>query len=221
MKKLLLFVGFFTTSIGLFAQMYGGYGAMYGGASAMAALNSGEISSLDNVAAVNITYDYSETGVGAFKKESDYLNKRSKEMNEKKPGSGDKMRTNWEEGKKQKYEPKFQELFNKTGAKSIKMTGTNYATTADITLIVKTTFMEPGINIGIYKKPAYVDMECIFRDKAGKDLVTFFIKNSIGSQIMGFDYDVSSRLVESYAKAAKMLVNVIAKERKKAAKAKK
>ncbi|MBC7387975.1 MAG: hypothetical protein H7329_02075 [Opitutaceae bacterium] len=213
MKKLLLLVGFLVSSSCLFAQMYGG-------SAAMAALNSGEISSLDNVTMVNIIYDYTETGVGAYKKEADYLAKRSKEMNDKKPGTGDKMKENWEQGKKQRYEPRFQDLFTKTGQK-IKMSGTNYTTNNEVTLIVKTTFMEPGINIGIYKKPAYVDMECIFRDKAGKDLVAFFIKNSLGEQAMGFDYDVSSRLVESYAKAAKMLVSAIAKERKKAAKAKK
>ena len=214
MKKLILFIGFLASTSGLFAQMYGGNAAM-------AALNSGDVSTIDNVTTVNIIYDYSETGVGAFKKESDYLTKRTKEMNDKKPGSGDKMATNWQEGKKGRYEPKFQDLFTKYGTKSLKMGGVNYATNNDITLVVKTTFIEPGINIGIYKKPAYVDMECIFRDKTGKDLVAFFVKNSLGEQAMGFDYDVSSRIVESYGRAAKMLVSIIAKERKKAAKGKK
>lgn len=210
MKKLGLFLSLVLGFTSLQAQMYGG-------AAAMCALNSGDINTLANVKKINIVYDYSEAGVGAYRKEEDYLKKRGDEMNEKKPGTGDKMRTSWEEAKKGKYEPKFEELFNKTG-EDIDMQAKNYATDNEVTLTVKTTFIEPGVNVGIYKKPAYVDMECVFKDKSGKELVSFYVKNSIGSQAMGFDYDVSSRLVESYAKAAKMLVGGIKKERKKSKK---
>jgi hypothetical protein len=213
MKKLALVLGLFVTAIGVKAQMYGAVAGM-------AALNSGDIATLDNVKLVNIAYDYSEAGVGAYRKEQDYLEKRSAEMNEKKPGTGDKMVQGWQDGKKNRYEPKFEELFSKYGKDDLEMEGKNYATTNDVTLLVKTTFIEPGVNVGVYKKPAYVDMECIFKDKTGKELVSFFVKNCQGSQAMGFDYDVSSRLVESYAKAAKTLVGAIAKERKKAAKKK-
>jgi hypothetical protein len=207
MKKLGFIFGLIISFSSLKAQMYGG-------AAPMCQLNSGDVKALANVKKVNIVYDYSAAGVGAFRNEEDYLKKKGDEMNEKKPGTGDQMRTSWNEAKKAKYEPKFQELFNKTG-EDIEMQGENYATANEVTLTVKTTFMEPGVNIGIYKKPAYVDMECVFTDKAGKELASFFVKNSIGSQAMGFDYDVSSRLVESYAKAAKMLVGGIKKERKK------
>lgn len=191
-----------------------------GGAAPMTMLNSGDISSLDNVKSVNIIYDYSELGVGAFRKEEDYIKKRSDEMEAKEKGSSEKFKKDWVDARKRRYEPKFEELFKKIGKDDIDMDGTNYATSNEVTLVVRTVFIEPGTNIGVYKKPAYVDFECTFKDKSGKDLCVFFVKNAVGSQAMGFDYAVEARVQESYAKGAKMLVQNIAKERKKAKKKK-
>lgn len=191
-----------------------------GGSAPMTMLNSGDISSLDNVKSVNIVYDYSDLGVGAFRKEEDYIKKRSDEMEAKEKGSSEKFKKDWVDARKRRYEPKFEELFKKFGKDDIDMDGTNYATSNDVTLVVRTTFIEPGTNIGVYKKPAYVDFECTFKDKSGKDLCVFFVKNAVGSQAMGFDYAVEARVLESYAKGAKMLVQNIAKERKKAKKKK-
>lgn len=191
-----------------------------GGVAPMVMLNSGDISSLDNVRAVNIVYDYSDMGVGAFRKEEDYIKKRSEEMEAKEKGSSEKFKKDWVDARKRRYEPKFEELFKKVGMDDLGMDGTNYATNNDITLVVHTVFIEPGVNVGVYKKPAYVDFECTFKDKSGKDLCVFFVKNAIGSQAVGFDFAVEARVQESYAKGAKMLAQNIAKERKKAKKKK-
>ena len=186
----------------------------------MTALNSGDISTLDNVKAVNIIYDYSNLGVGAFRKEEDYIAKRSEELEAKEKGSSEKFKKDWVDARKRRYEPKFEELFKKTGTNEIDMDGTNYATSNDVTLVVHTIFIEPGTNIGVYKKPAFVDMECTFKDKSGKELCVFYVKNAVGSQAMGFDYAVEARVLESYAKGAKMLALAIKKERKNAKKKK-
>lgn len=211
MKKITLF----TIAIFCFTLAYS-----QAGVAPMAALNSGDISTLANITKVNLIYDYSDLGVGAFRKEEDYINKRVTEIEEKKPGTSDKFKESWFDARKKTYEPQFELLFNKYAPKDINMSGTNYATDNDYTLLVHTVFIEPGVNVGIYKKPAFIDLECTFKDKDGKALCVFYIKNAIGSQAMGFDYDVSSRLKESYGKAAKMLIGIIAKERKKAGKKK-
>ena len=210
MKKTISFAALLISlSTGLFAQM--------GGAAApMAALNSGDIKSLDNVKMVNITYTYSDLSVGAFRKEEDYIAKKCDDLEKKEKGTCDKFKTNWVEARKAKYEPKFEELFTKYGEKEIEMAGKNYTTSEAVTLDIHTVFIEPGVNIGIYKKPAFIDLECTFKDKTGKALCVIYVKNAVGAQMMGYDYDVSSRLVESYAKAAKMLVLLVKKERKKA-----
>ena len=195
--------------------------AQWGGsvAAPMAALNSGDISSLDNVKTVQIVYDYTDLGVGAFRKEEDYIKKRSEELEKKEKGSSEKFKKDWVDARGRRYEPKFEELFNKEG-EEINMQGSSKPNGSEYTLTVHTIFIEPGMNIGISKKPAYVDLECTFKDKSGKELCVFYIKNAVGSNMTGMDYAVEARVVESYAKAGKMLAQAIAKERKKAKKKK-
>lgn len=209
MKKTTSFIiGLFAAANGLFAQS---------SVAPMSALNSGDISTLTDVRTVNIVYTYTDLGVGAFRKEEDYLTKKCDDI-AKKPREGascEKFKKDWADARKARFEPRFELLFNKYGEKSAFMTGTNYSTNQDVTLEVHTVFIEPGYNIGISKKPAYIDLECTFKDKSGKSLCVIYIKNAVGSQAMGYDFDVNSRIVESYSMAAKMLTGLIKKERKK------
>lgn len=209
MKKTTSFIiGLFAAANGLFAQS---------SVAPMSALNSGDISTLTDVRTVNIVYSYTDLGVGAFRKEEDYLTKKCDDI-AKKPREGascEKFKKDWTDARKARFEPRFELLFNKYGEKSAFMTGTNYSTNQDVTLEVHTVFIEPGYNIGISKKPAYIDLECTFKDKSGKSLCVIYIKNAVGSQAMGYDFDVNSRIVESYSMAAKMLTGLIKKERKK------
>ena len=208
-KRFSLIIGLFTAASGLFAQ----YGGM---SSPMSALNSGDISALNDVRNVNIVYTYNDMGVGAFRKEEDYLSKKCEDISKKKDASAcDKFKKDWVDARKARFEPKFELLFNKYGPKAAFMEGTNYSADKDVTLEIHTVFVEPGYNIGISKKPAFVDFECTFKDKSGKSLCVIFIKNAVGSQAMGYDFDVNSRIVESYGIAAKMLTGLIKKERKK------
>lgn len=221
MKNILLFISLCLINLNVSAQYYGNYGGGGGGVKPMVSLNSGDVTLLNNVKLVNIIFDYSEMGVGAFRKEEDYLNKRQKELNDKEAGKGDKVVKSWNDAKKGKYEPRFEDLFKKYAPKDLQMDGNLNTTNAEYTMLVKTVFIEPGVNIVIHSRPAYADMEFIFKDKNDKELCRYFVKNAVGAQAMGFDYDVSSRIVESYAKAAKMLVGCIKKDRKIAAKKKK
>lgn len=71
-----------TSATGMFAQMSIG-GNSGGGSAPMAALNSGDINALTTVKSVNIVYTYNDLGVGAFRKEEDYLNKKCEELKKK------------------------------------------------------------------------------------------------------------------------------------------
>jgi hypothetical protein len=194
------------------AQYYGGYST--GAVRPMIAVQSGDIAGLKGKQSVRIIYDYSSMSVGAFRNEQDFINKKVEEYNKKDPEKGEKFKQSWYNSRKERYEPKFEELFNKTIEKT-GMIGKNDGPPADVTLTVKTAMTEPGFNVGIARMPAYIDVECTFADKEGKEIVRYFVKNATGAQAMGFDYDAGSRLTESYAKAAKMLAKDVTKRLKK------
>jgi len=177
-------------------------------------LKSGDLKTIKSEKTIKVEYDYSNIKVGAFNSEAEYIDKKVKEYNAKEKGKGDKWKEGWINARKDRYEPKFKELYNKGGQKlgqSIdeSTSGTKY------TLIVKTTFIEPGYNIGISKKPAFVNFEFVFVETANPSTVVceLYLNNVMGSQGMGFDYDVGSRVAESYAKAGKMLMAYILKSK--------
>lgn len=168
-------------------------------------VESGSIAAIKSEKSINLQYDYSDFGVGKFKSEEEYLKKKSDEYNEKEPGKGDKFRAGWIGARKERYQPKFEELINDVLKKSGVSVGNN--PDAKYTLIVKTTFIEPGFNIGIMKQAAYVSFEYIFVETANPTSVVAKLSQQKvpGSQVMGYDYDAGTRIAESYAKGGKML----------------
>ena len=169
---------------------------------------------LKNEKVINIEYDYSEMSVGKFETEEGYVDKKVAEHNEKEAGKGDKWKASWEGSRQRVYHPKFEQLFNKVLAKR-GLSAAQDATDAKYTLIVKTTFLEPGFNIGIVKKAAATNLEYIFVETESKNVVAKFSQNGIpGAQAMGMDFDGSTRISESYAKGGKMLAGFIYKKLK-------
>lgn len=218
MKKLLV------CALALSLGMSFGQGAgviVYGMAAGKTGLISGDVKSLDNVSKVNILFDHKDMLIGAkggdegnYMTEVNYLTKKTTELEEKEKGRGVEFKESWEKAKTGKYPEKFEELFNKYGPEDINMGGKYNGSDAKVNMTIKTTLIDPGWNVGVMKKPSFIDIEAIFTDKAGKELCRFFVKNVLGSNGTGFDYNIASRVVESYAKSAKMLVNVIKKARK-------
>ncbi|GLU56763.1 hypothetical protein Dfri01_62240 [Dyadobacter frigoris] len=176
-------------------------------------LRSGDVSVLSGEKTVNVQYDYSEFGVGKFATEKEYLDKKSAEYNAKEPGKGDEWKKTWVADRKNKYEPKFEELFNKgmegKGLKAEPGTGAKY------TFIVRTTYVEPGFNVGVMRKNAYLNYKIDIVESAGKKTVAeIILSNVAGGQFGGFDYDSGTRIAESYAKAGKILAAFLEKQLK-------
>lgn len=172
----------------------------------------GDVTTFKGKDVVNIEYDYSNMSVGKFKNEEDYVAKKVKEYNEDEPGRGDKWAQAWVDDRGNRFEPKFEELFNKyasgkTGGVALEKFGDN-----EYTLTFKTTFTEPGFNIGVMKKPASINGELILTDSDGKELVKMGAYGCPGSQFGGFDFDSGTRIAESYAKCAKSLASYIVKK---------
>jgi hypothetical protein len=160
----------------------------------------GNINELAGISELKIAYDYEGLGVGKFDVEADYIDKKVSEKNEDEAGTGDLWKEKWFEDRPLKYEPKFEELLG------------NYAPTiksgpdveAEITMMVHTTFIEPGYNVGVSRKPALINLELTFL-RGEESILEMTLTKSPGSGAMGNDYDTGYRISEAYAKAGKSL----------------
>jgi len=166
---------------------------------------SGDLSFLKGQTELNVKYDFSDFQVGGFASEGEYKKKKIKEYNEKEAGRGDTWENSWERDKKERFPNKFEELFDKGLTGKIHAAQNN--SKATYTLIVKTTFIEPGFNVGVMRRSAAVAFEYIFIEGDDESKVMAKLKQPDvpGSQFGGYDYDTGARISESYAKGAKML----------------
>jgi len=166
-------------------------------------LVSGDLSFLKEEKVVSIEYDYSQMGVGKFKTEQEYLDKKSEEYNKKESGRGDEWVKSWKNDRATRYQPKFEELLNKYSDKlGVEFKGG--ASKSKVVMIVKTTFTEPGYNIYVSRRPALINLEVIFK-KEGVELANITLKGAPGSVYGGYDFDTGVRITEAYAKAGKEL----------------
>lgn len=165
-------------------------------------LMDGDLSVLKGIMEINVQYDYSNMAVGKYDHEADYIKKKKEDYNEKEAGKGDTWAKAWIDDRKARFEPQFEELFNKYAPFKIAQNqNTQY------TLILKTTFTEPGFNVGVMRKNAYIDAEAWIVETANPShvLMKISIKNSPGRVFGGFDFDTGLRVEEAYAKAGKSL----------------
>lgn len=174
-------------------------------------LKQGSLDALKGEKQIRIEYDFSSFGVGKFSTEKEYLDTKVAEYNKNEPGRGDKFLVSWNNDKETRFPAKFEELFN-DGMSKPGLTGARDFN-SKYTLIVKTTFMEPGFNVGVMRKSAAVSFEYWIVESANhSNVVAVLTQNEVpGMMAMGFDYDTGSRIAESYAKGAKMLAAYVLK----------
>lgn len=197
-RTLVLFLGAALLSVGASAQKI--------------KLVSGKLGFLASEKAVTIEYDYSNMGVGKFKNEEDYIDKKTAEYNEKEAGKGDQWAQAWKNDRATRFEPKFEELLNKNVAGFGPIFGKSQK--SDVVMKVKTTFTEPGYNIAISSRPAMINLEITF-SKGGEDKAKITLIGAPGTTFGGYDFDTGVRISEAYAKAGKSLGGFIVKTAKK------
>ncbi|MGE9311148.1 hypothetical protein ACLOAU_05865 [Niabella sp. CJ426] len=164
----------------------------------------GDFTPLQSEKSINIEFKYDGLAVGKFKNEEEYVAKKTEEYNKKEAGKGDKWATDWKGDRSRAYEPQFLEQFGeKSGLKNEK--------NAKYTLIFQTTFIEPGFNVGAWRKNAYINGIVTIVETANRDNIVAVInvENAPGRDAMGVDFDTAWRISEAYAKAGKSLANFI------------
>src|SRR5688572_3735559 len=127
-------------------------------------VTDGSLDVLKNEKDINIEYAYERMKVGKFDNEADYVKSRTEDLNKKEAGRGDTWAKAWVADRKSRFEPKFDELFTKTAEMTL-------ANKAKYTIIFNTSFVEPGFNVGVMKKNAYIDGEITIVETADKNKV--------------------------------------------------
>ena len=178
-----------------------GYGAIIN-------LRSGSLDFLKGETQVNVEYGYENMRVGKFEREQDYIDKKVAEFNNKEAGKGELWRQGWVNDRARRYQPKFEELLNRFLA--VRKSSLNFGSFKDAkyTLILKTTFTEPGwAGIGGIRESARIDADAVFVETQNRaiPLARLNITKSPGLGAWGYDYDAGMRIQESYAKAGKEL----------------
>jgi hypothetical protein len=174
-------------------------------------LETGSFGVLKGTTVLNIEYKYENMAVGKYKNEQEYIEDKVADYNKKEAGTGDKWKESWFADRESRFEPQFEELMNKVFAEKATGLTLSHDPTAKYTLIVHTTFTEPGYNIGISRMNAYIDarVELIETTNPSNILAKMTIDSSPGRDAMGYDFDTGYRIQEAYAKMGKELANYI------------
>lgn len=189
---------------GAMAQMYG--------SAIRTSMISGDFKALKNEKSVDVDFVYENMLVGNGMTNEQYITKRTKELNDKEAGRGDKWAVSWITDREKKYHPKFLELYNS------RMDGKQKAgldkDDAKYRLIVRTVSTEPGYNIGISKMPANIGASITLVETANPTeiLGEMVVNNCPGGNAMGFDYDTGGRIAEAYAKLGKEVATYLQKK---------
>ena len=165
-------------------------------------LVSGNVSVLKGQSVINLQYDYSRMAVGKFKNSDDYVANRTADMNKKKPGDGDRWAEAWRNDRTSRYQPMFEKNLNQIVGR-FNVTCKENATDAKYTLIIRTTFTEPGYNIGISRQNAWIKMEVdlVETSNPGTVLASMLMKREDSANMMGYDYDTGGRIQSAYDRA--------------------
>jgi hypothetical protein len=187
-------------------------------------LKSGDLTVLKGQTTINLQYDYSAMAVGKFATEAEYLKKGTDDRNAKEPGTGDAWAAKWNTGKTEKYQPAFEEDFNKQ-AEGCGITGKTDPS-AKYTLILHVTYVEQGVETVVMgtAKAASINMQVDLIETSTPDKVLASIaldavkaKTSHSTTVGGISvnksaYDATLRIAECFEAAGKQTGKFICKQ---------
>ncbi|MCU4176770.1 hypothetical protein [Carboxylicivirga sp. N1Y90] len=167
---------------------------------------------------INIVFTYNNLKVGKME-ESAYVKREIKERDTKKEGTGNEWAILWKKDKVECYPDGFIKLFNKYGEKLFDATVVPNTIDSKYTIEVNTSYIEPGFNAAIIRRPSETNHEIRIYETANPDVIIHSLElegsysNSNNSAMDGGDYySASQRIRESFARAAKEYCKFIYKE---------
>lgn len=154
---------------------------------------------LANQKVIKVKFVYDENLKIGKTSEKDYLDKKVKDLNKKEAGKGDTWLEEYYDDRTSVFEPKFMGYFNQIVA-PFGVSLQKISDQAEYLMIVNTTFIEPGFNIGYMDKPASVNFEITFTpvNDETKVLAKYTLMKSPGG-VYGIEFDFGTRIGEAYA----------------------
>lgn len=167
-------------------------------------LKSGDFKVLSDQKNINIEFTYDKDLKVGKLSEADYIKKKRDEAGKKEAANADEWEQKWKEERKDTYEPNFIKLFTNHS-------GMDESPSAKYTIIFNTIFIEPGFNVGVASKPAYINgVAYIVETKNKKNILAeITVDNAKGVMPFGTDFASSMRIGESYARAGRELARFL------------
>lgn len=174
-------------------------------------LTSGSVDFIKDQKVIDFFFTYDEMLVGKLT-EQEYVDKKTTEYNKKEDGKGEQWKAAWYGDRKERFEPKFLELFDKYMNEVGIAAGTEGA---KYRIEINTDFTEPGWNVGVMRQNASVDLSCKVKDiETGEQVASIRIRNASANNFWGTDFTSGYRVQETYAKAGRELAKFLIKKAK-------
>lgn len=169
-------------------------------------LIEGDLSAVKAEKTINTEFTYDNMKVGKFDKEEEYVKTKTADYNKKEAGKGDEWAKKWVDDRQEKFEPHFNEAFEKTSQMTV-------TPKAKYTLIYKTTFTEPGFPAIAFGKSAQVSGEAwiVETENKGKVIAKISVEKAPGRTLTGLDFATGERIGEAYEMSGKALARFILK----------
>lgn len=174
-------------------------------------LTSGSIDFIKDQKIIDFSFSYEEMLVGKLT-ENEYVNKKISDYNKKEEGKGEQWKEAWYGDRKERFEPKFLELFDKYMSEVDVAAGTEGA---QYRIEINTDFTEPGWNVGVMRQNASIDLSCKVKNiETGEQVASIKIRNASANNFWGTDFTSGYRVQETYAKAGRELAKFFIKKAK-------
>ena len=172
-------------------------------------LESGSLDFMKSKPVVNIAFSYDNTSIGKMA-ETDYINKKVTEKNNKYTGEGDEWREQYLNTKTNINEKQLKNLFGII-MKSKGIYLTENADEAAFQIRVNVDYLEPGFNAGGFvSKAASMNVTCRFIEKvSGNEMARVIITNISTDSDVDDNYSVGLKLKDCYGKCGKELAQIV------------
>jgi hypothetical protein len=157
-----------------------------------------------------ITFTYDSMFVGMQIPEEVYLETKRKAWDDKEPGKGADFITQWYNGRQKLYEPAFIKSFEKFSLLKLNDKDAKY------TMILKTSYVEAGWNIGVVDHAGEIGGELWIVESADTSKIVAIITlfECLGTDSYGGDFEMPRRIQSAYASAGKWLGEFIRRKAK-------